>query len=212
MMITVENIGHGPTAPLAGCDTLTRSEALPDTPTVATCARLRGERSVWDRRAPEYTRRCYQKLNGEINAALADPKIKARIAELGGMGLAGSPRGLRKALAEETEKWAKVVKFSGAKPANLCDFGWSSHIVRSTGPTGPTILTSKSVHSGCLSCDEPSVQSARKASIAPMNLGHAGSPASGMCFPIQAHELGVWYGFWRGGDPLRTAPRPHDAV
>jgi len=55
------------------------------------------------------------KLNKEINAALADPKLKARLADLGGTTLVGSPADFGKLIAEETEKWAKVVKFSGAK-------------------------------------------------------------------------------------------------
>jgi tripartite-type tricarboxylate transporter receptor subunit TctC len=54
-------------------------------------------------------------LNKEINAALADPILKARLADLGGTVLAGSPADFGKLIAEETEKWAKVVKFSGAK-------------------------------------------------------------------------------------------------
>ena len=56
------------------------------------------------------------KLNKEINAALADPKMKARLADLGGTPLLGSPADFGKLIAEETEKWGKVVKFSGAKP------------------------------------------------------------------------------------------------
>ena len=56
------------------------------------------------------------KLNGEINAALADPKIKSRVADMGGTVLAGSPADFGKFIADETEKWGKVVKFSGAKP------------------------------------------------------------------------------------------------
>jgi len=56
------------------------------------------------------------KLNKEINAGLADPKIKARIADLGGTVLAGSPADFGKLIAEETEKWAKVIKFAGIKP------------------------------------------------------------------------------------------------
>ena len=56
------------------------------------------------------------KLNGEINAALADPKMKAQIVELAGTVLPGSPTDFGKLIADETEKWAKVVKFSGAKP------------------------------------------------------------------------------------------------
>ena len=55
------------------------------------------------------------KLNREINAALADPDIKARLADLGGTPLSGSPAEFGKLVAEETEKWAKVVRFSGAK-------------------------------------------------------------------------------------------------
>jgi tripartite-type tricarboxylate transporter receptor subunit TctC len=56
------------------------------------------------------------RLNKEINAGLADPKLKARLAELGGTVLPGSPADFAKLIAAETEKWARVVKFSGAKP------------------------------------------------------------------------------------------------
>jgi len=55
------------------------------------------------------------KLNKEINAGLADPKMKARLADLGGDVLALSPADFGKLIAEETAKWAKVVKFSGVK-------------------------------------------------------------------------------------------------
>jgi len=55
-------------------------------------------------------------LNTAINAAFADPDMKARLADTGGIALAGSAAEFGKILAEETEKWAKVVKFSGAKP------------------------------------------------------------------------------------------------
>jgi tripartite-type tricarboxylate transporter receptor subunit TctC len=55
------------------------------------------------------------KLNKEINAALEDARMKVRIAELGGAVLAGSPADFGKLIADETEKWAKVVKFSSAK-------------------------------------------------------------------------------------------------
>jgi tripartite-type tricarboxylate transporter receptor subunit TctC len=57
-----------------------------------------------------------EKLNKEINAGLADPKIKARFADFGGTVLALSPANFGKLIADETEKWGKVVKFSGAKP------------------------------------------------------------------------------------------------
>jgi tripartite-type tricarboxylate transporter receptor subunit TctC len=56
------------------------------------------------------------KLNREINAGLADAKLKARFADLGATVIPGSPADFGKLIAEETEKWARVVKFSGAKP------------------------------------------------------------------------------------------------
>jgi tripartite-type tricarboxylate transporter receptor subunit TctC len=56
------------------------------------------------------------KLNAAMNAGLADPKLKARLADLGGTMLVGTPADFGKLIAEETEKWAKVVKFSGARP------------------------------------------------------------------------------------------------
>jgi tripartite-type tricarboxylate transporter receptor subunit TctC len=56
------------------------------------------------------------KLHNEISAALADPKIKARFADLGVTVLTGSSAEFARLLVDETEKWAKVVKFSGAKP------------------------------------------------------------------------------------------------
>jgi tripartite-type tricarboxylate transporter receptor subunit TctC len=54
-------------------------------------------------------------LNKEINAALGGPKMKARLADLGGTPLLGSPADFGKLIADETEKWAKVVKFAGVK-------------------------------------------------------------------------------------------------
>ena len=56
------------------------------------------------------------KLNREIGAALADPKIKVRLADQGSTVLAGTPADFGKLIAEEIEKWRKVVKFSGMKP------------------------------------------------------------------------------------------------
>jgi tripartite-type tricarboxylate transporter receptor subunit TctC len=56
------------------------------------------------------------KLNKEINAALADPMMQGRLADLGGTSLVGSPGDFGKLIVDETEKWAKVVKFSGVKP------------------------------------------------------------------------------------------------
>jgi tripartite-type tricarboxylate transporter receptor subunit TctC len=56
------------------------------------------------------------KLNKEINAALADPKMKARLADLGSEGMPMTPAEFGKFGADETEKWGKVVKFAGIKP------------------------------------------------------------------------------------------------
>jgi tripartite-type tricarboxylate transporter receptor subunit TctC len=55
------------------------------------------------------------KLNMEVNAALADPKIRSRLAELGGVALAGSPDDFGKLIAAETEKWGKVIRAAGIK-------------------------------------------------------------------------------------------------
>ena len=55
------------------------------------------------------------KLNREVNAGLSDPKLKARIADLGYTAFASSPTDFGKLIANETEKWAKVVKFAGIK-------------------------------------------------------------------------------------------------
>jgi tripartite-type tricarboxylate transporter receptor subunit TctC len=56
------------------------------------------------------------KLNKEVNAALADPKMRARLADLGGTPLPGSPAQFGKLIVDETEKWGKVIKFAGIKP------------------------------------------------------------------------------------------------
>jgi tripartite-type tricarboxylate transporter receptor subunit TctC len=56
------------------------------------------------------------RLNREVNAGLADPQLKARLADLGAMMLTGSPVDFGKLIAQDTEKWAKVVKFAGIKP------------------------------------------------------------------------------------------------
>ena len=97
--------------------TATRSEALPDIPTVGDF--VPGyEASAWlGIGAPKNTpAEIVDKLNKEINAALADPKIKARLADLGGTVLAGSPADFGKLIADETEKWAKVIRAANIKP------------------------------------------------------------------------------------------------
>jgi tripartite-type tricarboxylate transporter receptor subunit TctC len=55
-----------------------------------------------------------EKLNKAVNAALADPKMKARLADLGGIPMGGTPAEFGKVMADETAKWEKAVKFSGA--------------------------------------------------------------------------------------------------
>jgi tripartite-type tricarboxylate transporter receptor subunit TctC len=108
-------IRAGKVRPLA-ITSATRSEALPDVPTVSEF--VPGyEGSFWfGVGAPKATpTEIVDKLNNGINAALADPKIKARLADLGGTVLAGSPADFGKFIADETEKWAKVVKFAGIK-------------------------------------------------------------------------------------------------
>jgi tripartite-type tricarboxylate transporter receptor subunit TctC len=94
----------------------TRSPVLPDLPTVAEF--VPGyEFSFWTGvGAPRNTpAEIVDKLNTEINAALADPKMKARLAEWGATALPGSPADFGKLIAEETDKWGKVVKFAGVK-------------------------------------------------------------------------------------------------
>jgi tripartite-type tricarboxylate transporter receptor subunit TctC len=96
--------------------TATRSPVLPDIPTVAEF--VPGyESSFWTGvGAPRNTpAEIVDKLNKEMNATLADPKFKARLADLGGTALSGSPLDFGKFVADETEKWAKVVKFAGIR-------------------------------------------------------------------------------------------------
>jgi tripartite-type tricarboxylate transporter receptor subunit TctC len=93
-----------------------RSAALPDLPMVGDFVPHYEASSVFGVGVPKNTPAdIVEKLNKEINAALAEPTIKARLADLGGTALAGSPDEFGKLIADETEKWAKVVKFSGAR-------------------------------------------------------------------------------------------------
>ena len=113
--LTIEQIRAGKLRPLA-VTTTTRWEGLPDIPTVDDF--VSGyEASAWAGfGAPKNTpTEIVDKLNKEVNAALADPKMKARLADLGGAVLPGSPADFGKLIADETEKWGKVVKFTGMK-------------------------------------------------------------------------------------------------
>jgi tripartite-type tricarboxylate transporter receptor subunit TctC len=100
-----------------GVTTATRSAALPDVPTVAEFV-TGYEATQWNGvGAPRNTpAEIISKLNNEINAALADPTIKARLAELGSAPLPGSPVDCGKLLAEDTEKWSKVIRAANIKP------------------------------------------------------------------------------------------------
>jgi tripartite-type tricarboxylate transporter receptor subunit TctC len=112
---SIEYIRAGKLRALA-VSTATRSEALPDVPTIGEL--LPGfEASQWvGLSAPRNTpSEIIDKLNKEINAGLADLKLKARFADLGGTVLPGLPAQFGKLIAEDTEKWGKVIKFSGAK-------------------------------------------------------------------------------------------------
>src|SRR5262245_31330640 len=94
----------------------TRAEVLPDVPTVGEFAPGYDSTGWLGVGAPKKTPTdIIEKLNKEINAGLADPKIKARLADLGGTPLVGSPGDFGKFIADETEKWGKVVKFVGIK-------------------------------------------------------------------------------------------------
>ena len=111
----IEYIKGGRLRPLA-VTTATRSEALPDVPTVGDF--LPGfESSQWyGIGAPKGTPAdIVARLNKEINAGLADPKLKARIADLGGVPMPMTPGDFGKHIAAETAKWAKVIKFAGIK-------------------------------------------------------------------------------------------------
>jgi tripartite-type tricarboxylate transporter receptor subunit TctC len=113
---SIEYIRAGKLRPLA-VTTATRSEVLPDIPTVGDF--LPGfEASAWQGLvAPKNTPgEIANLLNKLINTALVDPTIKVRFAELGLIVLTGSPAEFAKLIADDTAKWAKVIKFAGIKP------------------------------------------------------------------------------------------------
>jgi tripartite-type tricarboxylate transporter receptor subunit TctC len=100
-----------------GVTTNTRLDVLPDVPAIAEV--LPGYFAIgwYGLGAPAGTPpEIVARLNEAANAAIADPKIKARLVELGATPLPGSPADFGKLIAAETERWAKVVRFSGARP------------------------------------------------------------------------------------------------
>jgi tripartite-type tricarboxylate transporter receptor subunit TctC len=114
MPSSIEFIKSGKLRALA-VTTDTRNEALPDVPVVADT--VPGfEASAWfGIGAPKGTPAdIVEKINKSVNAALADPKMKMRLADLGGIPMGGTPADFGKVMASETAKWEKAVKFSGA--------------------------------------------------------------------------------------------------
>src|SRR5208282_4981422 len=93
-----------------------RSPALPDLPTVGDYLPGYEATSFEGLGAPASTpAEIIDKLNKEVNAIAVDPRFKARLADLGGESLPGSPGDFTKLIASETDKWAKVIKFAGIK-------------------------------------------------------------------------------------------------
>ncbi|MBD0274228.1 MAG: tripartite tricarboxylate transporter substrate binding protein [Acetobacteraceae bacterium] len=112
------SIGHiraGRLRPLA-VTTAARSEALPEIPSLGDALPGYEASSWYGVVAPRGTPAdAVGRLNAEINAGLADAGLRARLAELGGTAMPGTPADLGRLIADETEKWGRVVRFSGAK-------------------------------------------------------------------------------------------------
>ena len=107
-------IKAGKLRPLA-VTTATRAKALPDVPAIAETVPGYEASAFFGMAVPAGTpREIVEKLNYEINRALADPDVEARLAQLGGTNIAGTPEDFGKLVAGETDKWAKVVKATGA--------------------------------------------------------------------------------------------------
>jgi tripartite-type tricarboxylate transporter receptor subunit TctC len=97
--------------------TATPSEALPDIATVGDFVPGYEASGWFGVAAPKSTpTEIIQRVNNEIVATLADPKIKARLTNLGGMALSGLPADFSKLIADETEKWSKVIRAANIKP------------------------------------------------------------------------------------------------
>jgi tripartite-type tricarboxylate transporter receptor subunit TctC len=99
-----------------GVTTAARLDVLPEVPTVAEFVPGYEASSPYGLGAPKGTPAdIVDRLNREVNLGLADPRLKARLADMGGIPLAGSPADYGRLLVDETEKWGKVVKFAGVK-------------------------------------------------------------------------------------------------
>jgi tripartite-type tricarboxylate transporter receptor subunit TctC len=111
----IQHISQGSLRALA-VTTAVRSPALPDVPTVAETLPGYEASALFGMGAPKKTPpEIIAKLNGAINEVMAEPELKKRLIELGGEPLIGTPEAFGAMIAAETEKWEKVVKFSGAK-------------------------------------------------------------------------------------------------
>jgi tripartite-type tricarboxylate transporter receptor subunit TctC len=116
MTASIQHIRAGRLRALA-VTTATRSQALPDIPTVADFIPGYEASSWFGIAAPKDTPAAIvDALNRETNAGLADAKIMERLADMGGMVLAGSPADFGKLIADETAKWARVIEAAGIKP------------------------------------------------------------------------------------------------
>jgi tripartite-type tricarboxylate transporter receptor subunit TctC len=115
VLTSMEQVRAGKLRALA-VTSATRHDALPDVPTVSQFVPGYEATSVYGIAAPRGTPpEIVERLNREINAGLADPKIRTRLAELGSSAFATSPAAYAKFIADETERLGKVVKFAGAK-------------------------------------------------------------------------------------------------
>jgi tripartite-type tricarboxylate transporter receptor subunit TctC len=115
MPATIEYVRAGKLRAL-GVTIATRSDVLPDVPSVSEFLPGFDASVYYGIGAPKNTpAEIVERLNKEINAGIADPQLKARLVELGGMPLPGSPAEFGKFIANETEKWAKVIKFANIK-------------------------------------------------------------------------------------------------
>jgi tripartite-type tricarboxylate transporter receptor subunit TctC len=116
---TVASIAHvrAGTVRALAVTSAARSQVLPDLPSVSEFVPGYEASAVWGLGAPKNTpAEIVDKLNKEINAALTDPMLKARLTDMGISVLAGSPADFGTLIADETEKWGKVIKFANIKP------------------------------------------------------------------------------------------------
>ena len=116
LTVAIEHIRSGKLRALA-VTTASRSDVLPDIPTVGEFVPGYEASAFWGVGAPRNTpAEIIDRLNKEINAGLSDPKLTRPLTEGGGTVLAGSPADFGKFIGDETEKWAKVIKFAGIRP------------------------------------------------------------------------------------------------